>query len=157
MLAAVLAIAAHEGAHFAVARALGHRAGRLRLTPLGLRMPISGSLSYRDEALIAAAGPCANLVLLLAALASGRQDFAALNLALAGVNLLPLDGFDGGRLLSALLAALVSPAAAARVGDVLTLCGVGALLAVAATAALVQGSAGVLAFAVAVVVKVVAG
>lgn len=155
MLCALFSIAAHEGGHYAAARLLGHRPGRLALTPLGMRMAMPPGLSYRDEAVIAAAGPCVNLALLALGLALGAPDLAAVNLALAGANLLPLDGFDGGRLLGAALAQIASPAAAARTSDALTLLGVGALLALGAVEALTDGSASLLAFAAAVTVKAV--
>ncbi len=91
----------------------GRRFGLL-LTPQG------GALSYKKELLIAAAGPAFNLFACLAlipALRTGQAQeanfcFFALNLLTAAFNLLPIAGFDGGRVLSAALHLFLSPRAA---------------------------------------------
>lgn len=120
LLAAVLL---HETGHFVAFLALGEplpslsgRAGGLLFTPKG------ELLSYKRELLIAAAGPLFNLLgcaALLPALQNGVEHeasfcFFALNLLSALFNLLPIAGFDGGRVLFCALSLLL-PARAARV------------------------------------------
>lgn len=59
------------------------------------------------------AGPLAGIA--AAALTAGiREDFAAVNAGLALVNLLPLEGFDGGGILRCLLLTRCGPVSAER-------------------------------------------
>ena len=124
---AVLSFAAamvHEMGHLAAARLLDIKMRKMHIGSMGARLFLdSGLLSYRDEALIAAAGPAANLLCLLAVLpilsqrpsADGLLFFAAASLCLAAINLLPLCGFDGGRIICALLSSWLGESAAERI------------------------------------------
>lgn len=117
------AAALHELGHLAAARLLHVPLRGMTVGALGARIALDdGLLSYRDEARIAAAGPAVNLLCAAtsAALHRCRPDdrllfFAAASLALAGINLLPLHGFDGGRLLGCLSAQLFGASAAGRI------------------------------------------
>ena len=126
LLAAVLL---HETGHFVAFLVLGEplpslsgRAGGLLFTPKG------GLLSYKRELLVAAAGPFFNLLgcaVLLPALRGGVDHeasfcFFALNLLSALFNLLPIAGFDGGRVLSCLLFLLLPMRAARIVSDLVS-------------------------------------
>ena len=111
------ATALHETGHlfafFACGEPLPHFSGRrfgLLLTPGETRSP-------QKELLICAAGPLFNLAACLSLLPALRMGadldanfcFFALNLFTALFNLLPLSGFDGGRMLSAALSLLCPP------------------------------------------------
>ena len=109
------AIVLHGAGHWVAARCCGVRLRRLRLSATGLRLISDrGSFpSYRAELAIALGGPLGNLLgnalpialslLPFPALRSACREVVSLSLFLAGWNLLPLDGFDGGRILRCLL------------------------------------------------------
>jgi Zn-dependent protease len=129
LLAALLAVLAHELAHAAAARRLGLQVGGVRLRALGGVAAIEPPRTPREEALVAAAGPAANLVLAGTGLLilGGRplppyegmpgpeSVFTLANLLLGAGNLLPAYPMDGGRLLRALLARWTGAEAATRV------------------------------------------
>ena len=79
--------------------------------------------SYRAEAILAGAGPLFSLLTGFCLLPC-RLPFAAavssLSFSFALLNLLPVSGFDGGRLLSSLLAARLDPRRAAFLCDLLS-------------------------------------
>lgn len=110
--ASLLAAAFHECGHLLASRLLGIRLAALELDLCGARLfPARAIPSYPAEALLAAAGPAASLLLalLLAPLSSGlAASLRAATLSLALFNLLPIEGFDGGRILSSLLSLCLS-------------------------------------------------
>ena len=105
--AGVLAAAVHECGHLLAAWALGIRLQLLELDVGGARILPAGQLpSYRAEGLLAGAGPVASLLLAFIIPLNGAGFFLLLRsstLSLALFNLLPITGFDGGRVLCALL------------------------------------------------------
>ena len=109
--ASLLAALFHECGHLLAARLLGIRIALLELDLGGARLyPARIIRSYRAEGLLAAAGPFFSL--LLALLLTGRSSplaaaLRAATLSLALFNLLPIEGFDGGRMLCALLASFL--------------------------------------------------
>ena len=114
------AVTLHETGHLAAFLLCGERLPTFRGRGFGFLMtPQGGLLSYKKELAIAAAGPLFNLaacLCLLPALRAGQAQeatfcFFAINLLTAGFNLLPIGGFDGGRILSALLMLLLPPRA----------------------------------------------
>ncbi len=111
-----VAVLLHEGGHILAARLCGVRLGEMRIDLFGARLGLCGLMSYRQERLIAAAGPAVNLLSAAAVLISagragesGLSDillcegsasvFAASSLGLAAINLLPVRSLDGGRIL----------------------------------------------------------
>ena len=108
--ATVLCVAVHEAGHLLAAWLLRVRISVLELDLPGARLQCAGALpSYRAEALLAAGGPLASLLPFLITLPL-QAPFAALvrstTLSLALFNLLPVAGFDGGRILFCAMAAL---------------------------------------------------
>lgn len=101
----LLALILHEGFHL-LAFLREHTAGRLRTRLCGLRLIPEKVLSYEAERRIAAAGPlggfiCAALCMLLAPLARAYfLEFALCNLFTSLSNLLPIEGYDGYRILA---------------------------------------------------------
>lgn len=118
-LTSLLAAVLHECGHLAAAWFLGIHLRSLDIGPIGATIRIRGSLiSYRDEWMLCAAGPAANLISAAIAfilfrrngnLPSAAVDFCAVSVMLAILNLLPIDGFDGGRMLSCVVGSLFGP------------------------------------------------
>lgn len=141
------ALLVHEAGHLLACRAVGVRPARLVLWPFGavIELPPGALGSPAAESVVAAAGPLASLAvaaLAAAAVAAGAETpasrlFLAANLAVGGVNVLPVLPLDGGRWLRAALAMRWGPIHAAervrRVGVAVQIAaaGVGAGLAVA--------------------------
>lgn len=136
-LLSLLAAALHELGHLGAARLLRVRPAQLTIGTLGARIGFGARLlSYREEALIAAAGPAINLLctgvcvwrlhfLSLSTAVRSREGeqllfFAAASILLAAINLLPLRSFDGGRILRCFCAFLWGDGIAERVISVIT-------------------------------------
>ena len=103
----LLAAAIHEAGHLLIARLLNIRLHRMELDLLGARLyPALPLPSYRAEALLALGGPVFSLLTALLALlldAPVLQELTTASLSLGLFNLLPVEGFDGGRILCAVL------------------------------------------------------
>lgn len=108
--ATLLAATWHECGHLLAARALGVRLRLLELDIPGARLFPAGALpSYAAEGWLAAAGPTASFLLAILIYPLNGAFFAALfaaTLSLGIFNLLPIVGFDGGRVLGAVLTPL---------------------------------------------------
>ena len=117
-LASVLAAAVHECGHLLAARLLGIRLRLLELDLMGAKLfPAKAIPSYRSEFLLAACGPLFSLLLALPIGGSSLPFFKAMHtatLSFALFNLLPIRGFDGGRMLAAPITAKWGAAAADR-------------------------------------------
>ncbi len=118
-LAVILAMALHELGHALAVFAFGGKIDTLRMTLGGLSMePSFAKLpSYGQEMLCVAAGPAASILsgVLFAFLAKrydGLYLLSGVNLSLGVFNLIPVSGFDGGRLFSLFLERALGPAAA---------------------------------------------
>jgi len=129
------ALVIHEAAHAAVAAASGLRIDSMELMPFGCTANISGmgETGIAAEAVTAAAGPAANLIVAAAVhMLNGWESLVIANLSLAGVNMIPGLPLDGGRMLSALMMLFMPRLQAEKAGAVMGLiasaglCGVGA-------------------------------
>lgn len=106
----LLGVTLHEGAHLLMLRLVRSRVHRLSFSLAGAVIK-TAPLPYRQEILVAAAGPSVNFLLFL--LFVRQMPMAALvNLCLFVYNLLPFYPLDGGRILRAVLHALLSDTAA---------------------------------------------
>lgn len=108
--AAVSSVLLHEAGHMTAALLLGKRVTEIRLMPVGISIGLSDASSYREEFLIAAAGPFMSLLYAGAAFfwmpRSVGGYICSLSLSLAVLNLLPLKTLDGGRMAGAVLSRL---------------------------------------------------
>ncbi|MBQ3077846.1 MAG: hypothetical protein IJC43_08305 [Clostridia bacterium] len=103
----------HEMGHLRALWHCGVPVTGVTLHPFGIEIEAPGLalLPYRDELCVAAAGPLCNLLtalctLLTAALFGsfpGALFFTVCNLTLCLLNLMPVTGLDGGRMLAALV------------------------------------------------------
>lgn len=127
----------HEMGHVAAAAVFGGRVEKLSLTAVGaeLRMAYPVPLSYGRDSLVAMAGPAANLLFGVLALALGWALAAALTLTVGLFNLLPILPLDGGRVVYGLLAGRLDSDWAERLMTALSGCIVGLLVGVGAVAA----------------------
>ncbi len=137
LLTMLLVLAMHEMGHVLAALALGVRVSAIEVTPFGGAARLEGwrQLPAWQAALIALAGPLANLLLAMAAIFGTHYGlfsveeaalFVRCNLTLMLFNLLPVLPMDGGRLCCACLGAWIGEQRALRVfsglGIVLGLC-----------------------------------
>ena len=117
-LLTLLAVLIHEGGHLFAARRMHRHPSGVSADTVGIRLWFDGTpLSYPEEILLCAAGPLANLLSIPFALPFCAENpfFLSVSLALALLNLLPIEGFDGGRILSATLSLFLTPTRADRI------------------------------------------
>ena len=122
-VALLAAVAWHEAGHLFAARRLGVRVTLLELDVFGAKIHTPALPSYRAEALLAGAGPLASLAMGCLFLPARLPFFSALStlsFSFALLNLLPVSGFDGGRLFSAVFSTRFGPYRAAALGDLLS-------------------------------------
>lgn len=105
VLTVALAALLHELGHLAAAWGWGVPVKALRLDLFGARMELDGLLSYRAELAVAAGGPLVSLLAAALVYPLGRlwdeaYLFAAVSVGLGLLNLLPVRGLDGGRMLA---------------------------------------------------------
>ena len=105
MLAALL----HEAGHLLTARLLGVGVSEITLLPLGADIKFSRLTTYREDILTGISGAAANILSALLLLPLGAHPavryYICSNLALAAINLLPVDTLDGGTVLRGILSA----------------------------------------------------
>lgn len=119
VLPILLAMAVHELAHLAAVRLCGGQVRSLTLCFADLRIRADG-LGYRQELLVALAGPLVNLV--CGALFGQRfAAFAAYSLLLGLYNLLPIWPLDGGRMVRCALLERLPPPRAERLTQTFSL------------------------------------
>ena len=102
--AMLVAAAAHELGHVLAARVLRLPLGGIRLDILGARISTASSVSYFDEWMLSAGGPAFNLITAASFMPLCESSewinlFIYSSLGFASLNLLPVDTFDGGRML----------------------------------------------------------
>lgn len=143
----MLSLAAHEYAHWLAALMLRVSMPSIRLTPFGGMAQIENpySISPARICAVAAAGPAANLLLIILAaalchwfpsIAFTAIEVMQINLLMMLFNLMPALPLDGGRILYALLSIKVRPASALRL-CLLTGCILAACLGMLAVAGLI--------------------
>lgn len=99
----------HELGHISCALLLGCGGGLPRSVIGGFRIRLRKTVSYGEELAVLAAGPGANIALAVIVIIFGgwRSEYArtlaVISLSTALSNLLPLDGFDGYRIIRLLL------------------------------------------------------
>lgn len=95
----------HECGHFAVMVTRHTLPRRVAVGVFGMRIEkdTNLALSLRDEFWIAAGGPAANLLCGCLFWACGKDYAAAMHLAVAGLNVLPVFPLDGGVMLQCIL------------------------------------------------------
>ena len=138
LLFGVIAAILHELGHYGAGRIFGQRLKVLELSAVGAQMELAGVgvLSYLQEMCITLAGPLVNLVCGWLSIQIGWFLFAGANLALAGLNLLPVLPLDGGRTLWCAVTCLAGERWGDDVLTVLSAVSVGALAGAGAVAAL---------------------
>jgi membrane-associated protease RseP (regulator of RpoE activity) len=119
------AAALHELGHMLAAMLLSIPLRSFEIGMFGASLKVRGSLiSYPKEFLLCAAGPGMNfLSAFLVYIFSEHRGyysecgewFISVSVMLGLLNLIPAEGFDGGRMLSAMLSAVLGPRASARV------------------------------------------
>lgn len=122
-LASLLAALTHEAGHICMARLCRIRLRECEVGIFGAGLtPDDGIYSYGQELLLCLAGPLTNLFLgsLGLWLMDGRwgewvRGFVFSSFSLGILNLLPIRGFDGGRILTSLLCLRLSPLTARRI------------------------------------------
>ncbi len=128
MLPSLFAVMVHELAHLFIMWVLDCAPKSVRLIPASIQINSKFSFQYKNDILIAVAGPLANLLLCLCLYfnyaAFGNMTvlyYAGLNLIYGVFNLLPVKGLDGGTILHALLCKFKGPNKAAVVMKIITL------------------------------------
>ncbi len=105
----------HELGHVFMAKLCHIRLSELKLSIFGAALSPSNTLySYKDEILLCIGGPLSNFVsALIVHMCLGNilkaDIFVMSSLALGIINLLPIIGFDGGRITLALLSLILGP------------------------------------------------
>ncbi len=124
--AVISSVALHELGHLTAALLFGRRAESLCFMPTGINIGLPPPRSYREELIVAAAGPLLNLLYLgICPLMPSEiaSQTASVSLLLAALNLLPIRGFDGAGIAHALISLFISETAAQRlVGLTTALC-----------------------------------
>lgn len=96
----VLASLIHEGGHLLAMLWLGVPPQDFTLSAFGARMKLGDrTLGYRKNLVISLSGPLANGLSALIFVLCGRPMLTFVHILLAGVNLLPAMGLDGGEVL----------------------------------------------------------
>lgn len=112
-LAVVLCAMWHELGHIIAIYILGAGIAEISFLPFGVEIRMKNELSYRDDLIVAAAGPFFNLlssgVFYVAYMAFPHPFLvfcAVCSLFLCGINLVPVKGFDGGRMVRSVVFSL---------------------------------------------------
>lgn len=125
VLSSLGAAVLHEVGHMLAAVILGIPMRSLDVGMFGASLKVRGTLiSYPKEFLLCAAGPAMNFISAVAVIILSEHRgyysetgewFASVSLMLGVLNLIPAEGFDGGRMLSVAITSLFGPRASARI------------------------------------------
>ena len=118
------AAALHEIGHLTVAMIIKKNGG-FKGSYFGLRISIYDFLTYREEIFIAAAGPFANFLVLIALFPYMKSNeyimiFGVINLMTGLSNLLPIKSFDGNRILFSILNLICEYEKAYRICEIIS-------------------------------------
>lgn len=142
-LLCVSAALLHETAHVAAALLCREKIDAVNIYPFGAEIRIKGGISsYAKDLVISTAGIAVNLLLFLVFFAAAGvhlKFFAAANLVLAAVNVIPARGLDGGRIAEDILFMLLDYTLASSVYLTLTYAAMGVLVTAAVGAVVVSG------------------
>lgn len=115
----------HESGHMLAALLLGIPLRSLDIGMFGASLKVRGTLiSYPKEFLLCAAGPAMNILSAAAVCIFSEfrgyysecgEWFASVSLMLGILNLMPAEGFDGGRMLAVVISSLFGPRASAKI------------------------------------------
>ncbi len=115
----------HECGHLMTALFLGIPLRSLEVGLFGASLRMRGSLiSYPKEFLLCAAGPAMNFLSAFAVIIFSEHRgyysecgewFVSVSVMLGLLNLIPAEGFDGGRMLSVVLTSILGPRISARI------------------------------------------
>lgn len=122
--ALVCSVTLHELGHIIVAKLRGIGLSEMKLGIFGASlMPKNQFFSYADEILLCLGGPVMNFLSVAVCIAlklPSSSLFVMSSLALGILNLLPIHGFDGGRILRAFLLMRLSPRAAGILSKIIS-------------------------------------
>lgn len=112
----------HEAGHLIALFVLGHTDGVPMPRMPGFSIGIHPTLSYKEDVVVSLAGPMANLatVAVLLPMRDAAWEMIAISLLTALSNLLPVKGYDGYRILTALIALTNTERFLGRLPDVLS-------------------------------------
>ena len=118
----LVSVVIHEAGHLAAIFILGCKSGAPLPRMPGFSIKVGANLSYREDIIVAAAGPIANLItaLILLPIRQVAGTMILINLLTAVSNLLPVRGYDGYRILTAVIAVSGTERFLGRVPDVLS-------------------------------------
>ena len=99
-----ISVAVHETGHIVFILLSGDTIREIRIDPFGLTIKRTGSIdSYKMNMIIYLAGPLFNFLLSAVSYLSGHTYISEISLFYGAMNLLPVSGFDGGKVLSLIL------------------------------------------------------
>ncbi len=120
-----LAITIHELGHFVTAKRRGYKVSKFALSPYGVELSyFNQNIDFRDELVIAFAGPLANIISLLLVISWWwifpsvyffTESFVFVSLFIALFNLLPAYPLDGGRVFVCIASKFVSGKTAKKI------------------------------------------
>ena len=116
--ALICSVAIHEIGHIIAAKIRRIKLSEMKLSIFGASLYTYNQLfSYYDEIFLCIGGPLANLLSVVVCLSIEKTNslFFMSSLALGMLNMFPIHGFDGGRILSAFLSIHLQPKATAMI------------------------------------------
>ena len=118
----LIAVLIHELGHMAALFVLGRRSGAPLPRMPGFSIKVRATLSYKEDIIVTAAGPLANLLAAVIFLPIGQsaEPMILINLVTAVSNLLPVRGYDGYRILTSAIALSGAGGFLGRLPDVLS-------------------------------------
>ena len=113
--ALIASVAIHEAGHLFMAKACNIPIQELQLDIFGASItPINIFYSYKKEILLCLGGPLSNffsviIIFFIPCVSQTLQNFMVSSFALGLINMLPIIGFDGGRIFSDIMNMIIQP------------------------------------------------